>query len=274
MGSQTESVFLSEDLLKAQGLNGPRYDAGRILSSALQEWSDTEANRYDYFNGGPAKLYPITPEPLANKVINDADGDLMFRVSPVVPIMDQRDYVIKKRRVTVKLDDAEWHEHMRSYSSGILLKKLAEQLPEEIRDSICGYQIMVTDPKTGKANPEPVWYGDRTAGWKVSSSIDADTSGGKAVTVYQLVIDGRLDEHKSYKTIAEARAAGTKLFEANPNVLKIEVTGKVVREDKTALVKLSRKVRSATAKFEVSYVEVKTDKPRASGCLVEFLYHS
>lgn len=275
MGSHEESVTLSMievDAILAQ--KSRSYSkAEEILSAALRDWDENEASRYESFNGGPALMFPVTPGPLITNRIRERMGDDFMRKSPVVPIMDEKDYVIKKRKVTVKLNDDEWHEYSGPNSYEFIQRKIAEQLPEEVRRDISGYRVLIIDPNTGKEAPKK-FFGERTDGWKISSSIEADTSGGKAKTVYRLVVDGRIDPRSEHETMAAARAAGVAYLDAHPAALKVEVIGEVKREDKTALVKLSRKVRSAIAKFEVSYVQVKSQTPRTEGYFVSFSYHS
>lgn len=273
MGSQDHIVTLTLDEVNAIEVSRGYSKADEILSAAIRDWGDNEASRYESFNGGPALLFPVTPGPLITSRIHERMGEDFMSKSPVVPIMDKRDFVIKKRKVTVKLNNEEWHEYSGPNSYEFLHRKIAEQLPEEIRRDISGYRVLVIDPETGKEVTPKSW-GKRIEGWKISSSIEADTSGGKSKTVYRLVVDGHTDTRNEHETMASARAAGVAYLEAHPAALKVEVIGEVKREDKTALVKLSRKVRSAIAKFEVSYVQVKKSEPRTEGYYVSFSYHS
>lgn len=273
MGSQDHSVTLTQVEVDAIEVSRGYSKADEILSAAIRDWGDNEASRHESFNGGPALIFPVTPGPLVTRRIEERLGYDFMSKSPVVPLMDKRDFVVKKRKVTVKLNNDEWHEYSGPNSYELLRRKIAEQMPEAVRRDISGYRVLVIDPQTGKEDPRKFWN-DSTAGWKISSSIEADTSGGKAKTVYRMVVDGRTDTRNEYETMAAARAAGVAYLETHPASLKVEVIGEVKREDKTALVKLSRKVRSATAKFEVSYIQLKNTNPRTDGYYVSFSYHS
>jgi hypothetical protein len=238
----------------------------RILSTAVARWYDEEANRWDSANPGSAKMLKPVPEELSGEVMDKHFAAEGYNVSPVIPIISEKDYEIKTKTIIVKLVDEEWAEYLKNpYYHGILSKKVNELVPE-LKNVVVGFSVV----KDGKANP---YSYNPSEGWTVRSSIDADTSGGKAVTVYRLLVDGKGFTKDEYPSQAAARAAGIALMEKDINLQKVEVIPKIVREDGTALVKLTRRTKQATAKVTVNYIKMKTDKPTVVSYVTAFDYH-
>ena len=235
----------------------------RILSAGVGIWHREEADRHDSLNAGDAKFMPPMPEEIAVRNIDDmvTRGGYNNLISPVIPIIDRRDYEKKEKKVSIVLNDAEWREYVKGNGYEVLPKKIAELMPEQ-KDMVLSFKI---DGREGYPK-------DHSTGWTLKSVVEADASGGKAKTVYQLVADGKAGT-KEYDSQALARAAAVQLVKNHPDVLEIDVVAKVVREDNTALVKVRRAVRSATAKVTVTYIKMKTATPRTDGWLVGFDYH-
>jgi len=274
MGHSTATEIIKvEEIPAAQttrSLYGPFNQSleERILSAGVARWYDEEANRWDSANPGDAVML----KPVAGELVNDAiehhfqTSKRGYYSSPVVPIIDEKDYEIKTKTVTIKLVGDEWNQYLKDrFYGGIITKKVAELLPD-IANVITGMSVVTEkEPNQFRYNP--------SEGWTVRSSVKADTSGGKAVTVYRLLIDGNDWAKETYESQALARAAGTKIMENNLNIQSIEVIPKIVREDGTALVKLTRETKQATAKLKVHYVKMKTDKPTVTSYAVAFDYH-
>jgi hypothetical protein len=219
-------------------------------------------------NGDPYADNPIMVDP---KPIEMLDNFESFPTksrsdSPIVPIIDKRDYEVKTKTITVKLDDAEWKEYMSNNGWNFLPDKVKALMPE-LADKICRVRLDTGDAK---------YVREVTPYWTVRSAVEADTSGGKAKTVYTLLVNGApyQSPKDEYQTQAAARAAGVKLMTENLSVTTVNVQAKIVREDDTSLVKLTRKVSSASAKVIVEYVKMKTETPRTDGWLVGFSYHT
>lgn len=279
MGSTTYTVEVSEAELSqaSKETSGYRPLYGNYLSSAgrsseaerasdiaHQKWNDD----YDAERGGayhyPAKMTALVPEELANQTLNDADRG---QVTVVVPLMKKTDYTVKTKTLNVKLTDSEWKEHLASYSNGVLFRKAAELFPEA-KGSIFSVTVVVPDE-----DPKKAWNRKATDGWKVQSRVDADTSGGKAKTVYYILANGQ-EQKQEFDSQAEARAYGTKLMQSNLAVTTVNVKARIRREDDTDLVKLTRVVSSATAKITIKYTKVTKANPARDGVLVEFWYHT
>jgi hypothetical protein len=147
------------------------------------------------------------------------------------------------------------------------LEKKVEQLMPELAGKISNARLDTGDIK---------FYNSVIPFWNVRSTVEADTSGGKTKTVYTLLVDNspRNSPSDEYPTQAAARAAGVKILTENIAVTNVEVKAKIVREDNTSLVKLSRKVSSASAKVIVEYIKMKTETPRTDGWMVAFSYHT
>lgn len=276
MGASTVVIKVSEaDLPPVSNSSVSSYRFGnyypeqnrksqRIVSAAVSLW--LQSDNCDR-NGNP---YADNPIMLAPKPVEMLDNFESFPTksrsdSPIVPLIDKRDYEVKTKTITVKLDDAEWKEYMRSQWG--FLEGKAKQLLPELADQISRVKLDTGDVK---------YYNNVVPFWNVRSTVEADTSGGKAKTVYTVLVDG--SKHNSpreeYPTQAAARAAGVKILTENIGVTHVDVKAKIVREDNTSLVKLSRKVSSATAKVVVEYVKMKTETPRTDGWMVAFSYHT
>lgn len=233
----------------------------RIVNAAI---ANREMEDYDR-NGTPEitviSILDITPVELYESSLAKVEIDHIERrmkrrsdLATVVPIMDTRDYKVFKKTVKVTLNEQEWLSYL---NGGQLWDKVHELVPGE--DISC-YRIVRED--------SPLI--DRTTGWKVNSSVDVDTSGGKATTVYQLKINGTVNPAQEYATIALARAAGVKMMEENIAITSVEVVGFVRREDKSSMVKMKRAIRSATAQVEVEYVRLTNREPRYTSYMVSY----
>ena len=276
MGSSTVAIKVSEaDLPPAttrtssrNSMFGNYFPAQnekhqRIVSAAIDLWRQGDHDR----NGSP---YADNPMMLAAKPIEMLDNLENYPTkdrsdTPIVPLIDKRDYEVKTKTITVKLDDAEWKEYIRG-PYGYLQNKVEALLPE-LAGKISNARLDSGDVK---------YYNSVIPFWNVRSTVEADTSGGKAKTVYTLLVnDSKRDSpSEEFPTQAAARAAGTKLFNDNMAVTTVEVQAKIIREDNTSLVKLSRKVSSASAKVIVEYIKMKTETPRTDGWMVAFSYHT
>lgn len=264
--SETIEVRLSEvpparTRIPAYGYNIAGSDSlpSRIISAALDAREMGDYDRNASPDVSAIQLLGITPSELAGQAIENVKDR---SATVIVPIMDTKDYEIRKKTIKVSLDHKEWEDHR--LGGRAMWKKIQASLPE-LAPNISSCRVL-TESGAGATS--------RMEGWKVSSAIDVDTSGGKAKTVYQLQINGTVDPVNDYKTVAEARAAGIKVMEENMNASYVNVVAKVVREDGTSMVKMKRKVRSATAKVEVKYVHVTSKKPRLSHYWVSMWFHS
>jgi hypothetical protein len=275
MGSSTEVIRVRESDLEPAATRSTSRSYGfynypaknekhqRIVSAALDLWRQGDYDR----NGNPYAGNPIMLAPKPIEMLTEL-GSYPTKSrddTPIVPIIDKRDYEVKTKTITVKLDDAEWKEYIRN-PWGFLEGK-AEKLLPELAGKISSANLDTGDVK---------YYNSVVPFWNVRSTVEADTSGGKAKTVYTVLVDGSkrnsLSEH--YPTQAAARAVGVKILTENIAVTNVEVKAKIIREDDTALVKLSRKVSSASAKVIVEYIKMKTETPRTDGWMVAFSYHT
>lgn len=275
MGSSTVVIKVSESDLEPAARSTSRSNLfgnyfpvqnekhQRIVSAALSLWRQGDYDR----NGNPYAGNPIMLAPKPIEMLDDFESypTKSRDDSPIVPLIDKRDYEVKTKTITVKLDDAEWKEYIRG-QWGYLQKKV-ESVTPELAGKISNVKLDTGDVK---------YYNDVTPFWNVRSTVEADTSGGKAKTVYTLLVDGSKQNspREHYPTQAAARAAGVKLLTDNLKVTKVEVRAKIIREDDTSLVKLSRKVSSASAKVIVEYIKMKTETPRTDGWMVAFSYHT
>lgn len=271
MGSHRETIEVRPSEVAPAPPSAPVYNYGfrtisaadslpsRIVDAALsvREMGDYDRNASPDVDG--IQLVNITPEELSGIVIDKADKN--NRTTVVAPIMDTRDYEIRKKTIRVSLNHSEWDDYR--LGGGVVWDKVREALPE-VASNISCYRVL-TENGVAKKSMD---------GWKVSSTIDVDTSGGKAKTIYQLRVNGTVDPMQEFKTIAEARAGGVKVLEENLKASYVDVVAKVVRENGTPMVKMKRKVRSATAKVEVEYVHVTSKKPRLTHYFVSMWFHS
>lgn len=280
MGHSTATVVITKEEVNppVSGLSGgfgfsgsSRYDSyssrdynsleSRILQSGIEKWGREEADRHDSPRAGTPKMLKPLPEELAYEAIEDVITRTRADSSPIVPLVDPRDYEKKTKSVTLTLNNDEWREYIKGNGYTLIQDKINEALPA-LKGMILNHRI--EGAKSGS------W--DATEGWNVKSVVEADASGGKAKTVYLIVADGKALPNE-FDSQATARAAAVKVLKDYPAVLEAEVTAKVVREDKTALVKVRRVVRSASAKFTVTYIKMKTATPRTENWMVGFDYH-
>lgn len=274
--THTEIVPMSAISEKATGTPssyGYRYAVPsrveRAVSYAVARWRDEEADRWDDARVGSIETKPIMAEEL---VSDDHLDEVRDGRSVVIPLMERKHYEIKEKTVTVKLDNDEWQKYISrsSDSYGVLLQKLKEALPE-LAGSISQFNVVTEKPTN-------FFMSKLTDGWTIRSSVSADASGGKAVTRYYLSVvseRGTSLFKENYPSQAEARAAGLKLMEDNIDLHSVDVVPKTLREDGTNVVKITRTVKSATAKVLVSYVKLKAGAtPTADRWMVAFDYHS
>lgn len=236
-----------------------------LISLAVQNWQWLDDHDR---NGSPSMsrghVLPAMPEELAGNVAaekTDRDQNI------IIPLISKNDYTIKQKTITVKLNDAEWKQYTKGYGWGVIEKKIEETNPE-----LAGKITHLL-----RVKPEGSDRYDDRAGWTVRSTVDADTSGGKAKTQYYLVGDKLYKDRKGIKYFdsqAEARAWAVTVMDNDPLINNVSVEARVRREDGSSVVKLTRKVSSATAKFTVSYVHMKTTTPKTDGWLVGFDYHT
>lgn len=239
-----------------------------LVSIAIDEW--TYSDSCDR-NGSPSMsrgiIKPAMPIELAEAAaykMTDRDQNI------IIPIISTKDYTIKKKTISVKFDDAEWKRYTTGHFGGwdVIQAKIETTNPE-LKGKITGLSMVRPD-----GAPEKFKVRD---GWNVRSTVEADTSGGKAKTQYFIVGSGLHEDRpniKYFDTQAEARAWGIEVMGRDPLINNISIKAKIQREDGTDLVKLTRKVSTATAKFEVSYFQMKTTTPRHDGWMVGFDYHS
>lgn len=244
----------------------------RVLSAGVARWNDEESGRYDSVNAGTAHMLKPVPEELVSDVLSEFNNTHNWSSdSPVVPIIAKSEYELKKKTISVKLDGKEWQEKLTGYSYGLLARKAVEQFPA-LKGMITGTQVVVPDVVESKS-PYVRNY-DPAAGWTVKSTVEADTSGGKAKTWYKLSLGGRNVVQQKFETQAAARAYGVELMGRDVTISSIDVTAEILREDDTALVKIRRNVKQATAKVVVEYVVMKTSTPKTEGWYVSFDVHN
>lgn len=277
MGSTTYTVGVSEsevekdDSIERSGSLWGNYNFSSRRASVEERASsvahDKWAHDYDSERGSayhyPAKMTALTPEELANRALYTSNRG---RETTVVPLMKKTDYTVKSKTLNVKLTDKEWKKYLADYSHEVLTNKAAELFPEA-KGSIFSVKVVVPGE-----DPKRSWNRKATDGWKVQSRVEADTSGGKAKTVYYILANGQ-EQKQEFDSQAEARAYGTKLMQSNLAVTTVNVKARIRREDDTDLVKLTRVVSSATAKIIIKYTKVTKPNPGRDGFLVEFWYH-
>lgn len=276
MGHSTATVFVQPEWVKDKTEYrgwGPRWNSSgeqdRILGTAVDIWNSDYRDRDDDANPGEAVFTEPAPQELVNDRINEfyKEKKSYSAYSPVVPVIDSSEYEIKSRVVSVKLVGDEWLKQVDGYgdSYDLLLEKVLEKLPD-LKGKVTGLSVVKDE---GKNN----W--DSTNGWNVKSSVDVDTSGGKAKTEYVLTYNKNQTYKDTFPTQAAARAVGIQLIENNLSVSTIDIRARLVREDDSALVKIRRNVKSATANVTVSYVKYKnpSQTPKTKGWSVAFDYH-
>lgn len=261
MGSTATAIRLQEDEVLAEVPPERRFDSygndrnlleNRIIDAAFRELRG--ADIYD----NPGKITPVTPEELAHAAMYSVDSS---HYTPIVPLMEKSDYEVTSKTITITLNSDEWSDYMKSYAAQEVLIRKVEEINPELKDLIIQVSVQLTDTE------KKAWRIRKSEGWKLSSTIASDTSGGKTKSVFSLVVDGKtLPE--GYETQALARAAGMVLMKDNLDINEVKVIAKNVREDGSDLVSLTREVKSATAKVVVSYVKVNKDKPASDGYLV------
>lgn len=265
MGSSSTIVRLEEGDVLAPVPENRRYDMFRqdrnLLENRVKDAGIMRCNEPEIYNY-PGKITPLTPKELYQNALDSVDSN---RFTPIVPLMHKDDYAIKSKTITVKLSGSEWAGYMDAFQN-VLFVKISEMHPE-LNGMLVSAQVQIDG-----LEQKDLWRARRSDGWKVVSTVDADTSGGKAKAVFGLVVNNHAVPGE-YETQALARAAGTQMMKEDMDISKIRVTSKTVREDGSDLVSLTRKVTSATAKVVVSYVKVNKVNPRRDGFLVEVRYH-
>lgn len=267
MGSSASIIRVEEDEVLAPVPENRRFGVfgedrnlleNRIYDAALRMWNGKESYMH------PGQITAITPVELAQQAIDSVDS---FRFAPIVPLMKKADYEIKVKNVSVKLDGSEWAEYMSSNSWGQVIRRKVIEMHPELSSLILSVVVQVPDMEM-----EDLWRVKKSAGWKVSSTVESDTDGGKAKPVFELVVDGK-KLPGGYSTQAQARAEGSKLMKEDMGISEVRVTSRTVREDGSDLVCLSRKITSAVAQVAVSYVKVNKETPESDGFLVFIRYH-
>lgn len=233
-----------------------------LLRMAISDWSNDPDSDRGHAYGARAEIVSPLPEEVAwgPNTERDATSERSF----IIPLIHKDDYEIKETIVTVKMDAAEWKKLVWSYNSTLLKKVI------ELKPTLDG---SIIDLRTVAAASESTIRGRGLEEWNISSTIKADTSGGKTKNVYYLTSNDRPVGLETYSSQALARAAATELFSKRPDILNLEVVAKVVREDGSPLVSLHREVKSSTAKIAVRYAKSKSKTPRIKGYLVGFDYH-
>lgn len=272
MGShlQTEDVT-NEDLETYNKENPARPERSffpretttdKLISIAVRNWYDDPDSDHGSARTGTPFMQKVTPEELIEP-LNTWDM-VTDRSTVVVPLMDRRDYALKTATMPVKLNGEEWASFLR-HDNSILTNKVLEVKPE-LAGKIALIQVVALD---GKADYSP-YSMDK---WKVSSTIEADASGGKAKNVYYVALGKQRLDNFNYATQALAREAALDYMKTHTECLGLSVEAKVIREDASSLVNITRKVKQATAKILVTYVNVKADNPRSKGWVVGFNFN-
>ena len=260
MGSTSTIVRVGELDVLAPLPASRRYDMfhndrnlleSRIKDAALRMWRGLDA--YE----GPGKITALTPEELVDNVIYSIDS---YKFTPIVPLMKKSDYQIKTKSLKLKLSGDEWEKYA-SRSGFSLQDKIASVHPE-----LAGRMVKTVIQVPGVGSQAQI-----SSGWKIVSTVESDTSGGKTKQIFELVINGKMSPTE-YTSQALARAAGSKLMKDDVFVSSVVVSSRTVREDGSPLVSLRRKVTSATAEIEVSYIEVTKKNPERDGYFVLIRY--
>lgn len=266
MGSTATIIEVEEDAVLAPVPEARRFYNGvdrNSLENRVRDAALRECSHLDYYEE-EGFLTPLTARELAQDVVYTAPA----RHMAIVPLLKKTDYETRNKTVTVKLDGKEWDKYMSSYGGGELLyQKIGESNPE-LKGAIVSVQVVVpetSDDVSGVVRRASTLK--RSAGWKVSSTVVADTTGGKAKTLFELVINGEKVQGE-YETQAVARAEGNKRMKEDLDISTVNVTSRTVREDGSDLVALKREVASATAKVAVSYIKVTKKNPERDGFFV------
>lgn len=260
MGSTATAIRLQEDEVLAPMPTNRRYDYNgydrNLLENRIVDAAFRELPGHDIYDL-PGQITPITPEELSDYAMYGIDSS---KFTPIVPLMKKGDYDIKTKEVTVKLDAKEWLKLLKGYPQDVLIPKIVEMHPE-LKGAVVKAVVKLTDEE------KKAWRTRKSEGWKVSSVIKPDTSGGKIKSVFMVVADGKVIDGE-YETQALAREAGVTLMKENLDIFKVNVTSKSVREDGSNLVSLTREVKSATAKVVVSYIKTNKACPASDRYLV------
>lgn len=265
--TQTEIVTAKElaDYEKANPHinNRSRYDlettGDRIISLIVEKWYDEPNLDSSNVNIGNIDFKPTSPEEVLSwkGLLDEVHSDRTI----IIPLMDNRDYIMREATINVKLDRAEWEQFLKR-DRDVLVRKVAESRPD-IVNSIASINVVFPDGK------EAHWT--VATEWKVLSTIETDTSGGKTKNVYYVsYAGGRVSNF--YDTQALAHEAGLVFMKENRHASKIRIEATVKREDGNYLATMTREVKSATAKLKVKYAKVKTDSPRTKSWIVAFDY--
>lgn len=239
-----------------------------LVSIAISDWTNSDSCDR---NGSPSMARAILKPAMAEELATNAAYAMTNRdQNIIIPLVSKKDYTIKKKTIAVKLDDEGWKKYTsHTFGGWETLQAAIEESNPELKGKITAISMVRPEGFTGLRF-------DVRKGWNVRSTVSADTSGGKAKTQYYLVGDNLHENRRDIKyfdTQAEARAWGIELMNTDPLINRVNVRAKIQREDNTDLVKLVRKVSSATAKFDVSFVHMKTPTPKTEGWIVGFDYH-
>lgn len=260
MGSTATAIRLAEDEVLAPMPADRRYDHygydRNLLENRIVDAAFRELPGHDIYEL-PGQITPITPEELSQDAMYSVNSS---KFTPIVPLMKKSDYDIQIKEVTVKLDAEEWALYLKSYGQNALIPKIEETNPE-FKGRIVQVAVKLTEEE------KKAWRVRKSEGWKVSSTIKPDTSGGKIKSVFMVIADGKLMDGE-YETQALAREAGSNLMKDNLDISSVTVTSKSVREDGSDLVTLRREVKHATTKVIVSYVQTNKPCPASDGYIV------
>lgn len=260
MGSTATAVRLQEDEVLAPMPSDRRYDYNgydrNLLENRIVDAAFRELHGHDIYDL-PGQITPITPEELSDQAMYSVNSS---KFTPIVPLMKKSDYAIKTKEVTVRLDAEEWALYLKSYGQNALIPKI-EQANPELNGRIVNAVVKLTDEE------KKAWRIRKSEGWKVSSTIKPDTTGGKIKSIFMVIADGKLVDGE-HETQALAREAGAGLMKDNLDISTVTVTSKSVREDGSDLVTLHREVKYATAKVTVSYIQTNKPCPASDGYIV------
>lgn len=238
-----------------------------LVSIAIDNWTSSDSCDR---NGSPSMSRAVVKPAMPIELAESAAYEMTNRdQNIIIPIISAKDYTIKKKTITVKFDDAGWKRYTNGHFGGwSVVEEAIVATNPELKGKITKIAMVRPEGSSERFNVRD--------GWTVRSTVEADTSGGKAKTKYYLVGDKLHEQRNNIKyfdTQAEARAWGVEVMNNDPLINNVSVKAKIQREDDTDLVKLTRKVSSATAKFEVSFYQMKTSTPKHDGWVVGFDYH-
>lgn len=233
---------------------GHRSFASEMVSAAVREWRDTEADRHDSANSGGGFEAPRVMGLDEAKRFIDRNIERAHNESVVIGLADSSDLITKTRNIKVELDSQELNglRAAQGRATSALWAKL-HALPDG--DSINQAKVLRL-PAPRKA---------------VATATE-----GKARTVYLV---GR-EQNRTFQILArkesqaEARAEAIRLVNENTEYSALEVRAQTVREDgNPALVTIVRPApETSVIDVEITTVTVRPGA-KAARYLVAFDYH-